>query len=292
MAQFGTHHTFYSNIRLGATVATRSFVQGVYSLPEYDGRAKALGTASVRLKTMSSLTSLVDGTMAVNASAETYVALTYTSGKHVASLRPEELEQYDAQAQAADYQAAVNAQILAVETALATAYMAATPGGTAALPTGQANFTNDGTDAEMRQNLNILDTGWAHVMSRTGGNPTDLFIVTNYLGYANLLTMADVQGSPVRFGADTGLIYRGGTPIYVSRNTATGWKYPGVTNLAGGTAAIIAHRDSAAAAFAEPYLHGGGVLHATDGFEKYIWLCPYATGVAQNLWYEITNTSS
>lgn len=291
MAQYGTHRTQYSNLVLGATVAARSFTQGVNRLPEYNGRAQTLGTASVRLKTMSSLTTLVDGTMAQNASAETHVALTYTSGKHVASLRPEELAQYDAQAQAGDYEAAVNAQILAVETALLTAYMAATPGGTSALPTTQANFINDGTDAEMRGNLNKIDVGWAYVMSRTGGNPADIFIVTNWIGYANLLTMRDVQAGGLGYGVGEGLNWRG-SPIYVSRGTATGWKYPGVTNMAGGTAAIISHRDAAACAFAEPYLHGGGVIHASDGFEKYIWNCPYATGVAQNLWYEITNTDS
>lgn len=290
MAQFATHKIMYSDLVQATTVAARTFLLSLNRLPEFGAEAKQEGTAKVRIVTAASLTTVTDGTMATNAAANTHASVTYASGQYTASLLPHEYAQYGPQEQAADYEAAVNAQILAIETAVLTAYMAGTPGGTAALPTGQANFTNDGTDAEIRQNLRILDTGWSHVLSRTGGDPSQLFIVCNYMSYAGII--AGRESGLLAYG-DTGMpMWRGQTPIYVSRATSTGWKYPGVANMAGGTAAIIGHRDSGVAAFGQPYLHGGGPIAASDGTTKYIWICPYGTALVQNTWYEITNTSS
>lgn len=291
MAQFATHKIIYSNLVQAKTVAQRSFLQSVYQLPEFGPEARTEGTAKVRIVTNAALTTVTDGTMTTNAAANTHASITYASGQYTASLLPHETAQYGPEEQAGDAEAVLNAQILAVETALMTAILAGTPGGTQALPTGQANFTNDGTDAEIRQNLSILDRAWSDVGVRCGGDFANCFIVLNWYSYAGVLN--GIDAGMVRYGQDTGLYYwRGITPMYVSRNTATGWKYPGVANMAGGTAAIVGYKTCAAAAFGMPYLHGGGPIAASDGTTKRIWICPYGTGLVQNLWHKITNTSS
>lgn len=289
MAQFAVHQVRYSDLVQAQRYGMRTFLNGVYTLPEFpDGRHE--GSISIRRVTAASLSNVTDGTMTTNAAANTHFAMTFANKQFTASLLPSEIKQYGPREQAAEMQNVMSAQIGAIEGALLTAYMAATPTITRALPTGQWDFSSDRTDAEIRQNLEIIDQVWSDVGAKSGGDFENMFIVLGPKGYGYLSTYADIAGAPARVGADNIIRWRGQTPVYVSRATATGWQ------AEGGTAAIVGHRDSAAVAYGEPYLHGGGPIAASDGTTKYIWIVPYATGIIQTssdgLWGEITNTSS
>lgn len=295
MAAFGASSTSrinYSGPIDAARIAERSFTQRVYRYPEYGPDARHYGTMTNVITTAASLTAVTDGTLATNAAAQTFVTMTYTEGHYTASILPSQLRQFGEAEVASHFRAAMYAQILAVETALLTAtttgYMAATPGSSVTLPAGQQNFTCAAyTDAQVGTALNALDQGVAYVLAQSGNDFENTFIILPRVSWHRLRTLVNMKiGNGLTLNNNGWLEYAG-IPIYMSRSTTTGW---GGTS-AGHTAGIVAHRDSAAAAFGEPYLWGGGPEYVKDGTLKYMWMCPYATGIVQNLWFEILNSS-
>ena len=246
------------------------------------------GAISVPLITAVTPGTPVDGTMLDNAGAVTLVAGTFVNQEYTISLQATELNQLTPERFAMHAIAAGSAFGLAAQNQILTDYMAATPGATTSLPSGQANFDMATfSDAQKGIVLQTILKGIGYVSSVSQGRMNELFVAVNAESWANLMAAKMIVGTD---GDGKGFVQGGqittsiaGVPIFVVPGSASGW------GTASGTAAIIGHKDSAMIGFQDAFLHGGGAIAASDGLTKYIWLGPYVHGVIQNKWYEITN---
>lgn len=222
---------------------------------------------TARITTAVTMSTPTDGTLATNGAARTNVALTKFIGQHPLSLDATELGQWDADADAAEVRAFVDAAILAAETEILADLVAATAGTEKTLSVGQRNFGTDATDGEIRDNLDTLYDALVGVLANVQGKPDAIVGWTHPTAYKNLMLLADsTAGGPnIRLSERDRTLFIKGYPVYMTSATDNGF----------GAAADLdtfywVHQDAEALTWS-----GAGIFMdmqpVGDGFYKKIW---------------------
>jgi hypothetical protein len=287
----------YANTILSQMKANSGWLTRLNNTAEIPSAATA-GAISVPIITRATAADPVDGTPLTNAAARTLQTLTLVDKVVAATLAEQELQQWTPDTAAAYWKSGADAIINACETAVITAYMAGTAYNTTTLAAGQNNFFDDGTDAEMRANIKKLNNALATIMGVTGQDSPDNYAIllpaiasptTDGSSWANFTSNAQIQ-SQLRWDQPLNAFRWAGVPIYGVNVTATGW---GLED--GGTAAIVAHRDSMAVAF--PRLRIVPPRDNDSGFVQTELKGAYGygllnTGTSTGTWAEILNAST
>lgn len=280
MAAFGTDTIQFTNMFNAALKArTDAGIVNMLNRPELVKGGATAGAWTARITTAISLQTVQDGTMLANNAARTNVNLTAFLGAHAASLFPYETGQFDADSEAAELNAFVDAAILAAETEIITDLVGGTPSTTATLTAGQLNFGTDGTATEINDNLLKLYAVLAGVMAQTQGKAKSIFGVTTPTAYGNLLALADIAGSGANIRQTDDILYIKGFPVFMTNAAFTGFG-----TAAAADAFYWVHKDAEALCW-----NGAGLAadwhHADDGMYKKIWHAFGAAGLIQATHY-------
>ena len=266
MAAFGTDTTKFSDMFNAALKARKDAgIVNLLNRPGLVAGGAKSGTQNVRITTAVTLQTPADGTMLANNAARTNVALTAFVGAHTLSLFGYELEQWDADADAAEVNAFIDAAILAAETAIITGLVGMTPTSTATLTAGQLNFSTHATDGEIRDNLGKLYTSLAGVISLTQGKPKQIVGITTPTAYANLWALADSAGAGGNIRVADDILYIKGYPVFMTSAAFTGF-------------------GTAAAADAFYWVHRDGYALCWSGAEIHTPLSPTSDGLYKKIW--------
>lgn len=270
MAAFGTDTKFFTklfNAKLEASGSFTNLLNNTAIVP----LGPIAGAITARITTAVVLQTPADGTMLANNAARTEVNLTAFRGVHTASFFADERGQWDADADARELDAFINAARLQAETEVITDWVAATLTAplTSTLPVGQIDFLSDGTAAENYLALNALDDVLAQVVSATLGKSTGkIGIVTHPGALGNLWTLIDSNSSgPELRASGNSLVYRG-YPIFVTDVDVAGWG-----DGAGEVAAFVFHTDAEALVWREAEIPFASPIPAQDGLWKKFWHC-------------------
>jgi hypothetical protein len=258
----------------------------------------ASGEIQVPIITRATASDVTDGTPLTNGAARTLKTITLYNKVVNATLEEEELMQWTPDTAAAFWASAGDAIVNAAETQVLTDYMAGTAYKTYTLTAGQQNFTDDGTDAEIRANLKVLTGALGAVKSVTGQAPNDEYVIvlpsvvvggSEADAFTNVFTNLQMQ-SQLEWDGDLNAYRWAGVPVYGANSSATGW---GKSD--GGTAGIVAHRDSMCAVFPRlrivpPYDNDSGLVQTTMKGAYGSGLLN--TGTSTGTWAEIMNSST
>ncbi len=250
------------------------------------------GLISVPITTKVSMNVPVDGTARTNNAAVTLKTLAFLNGVHTVKLFDSERAQFTSERMSMESVAAGDAAVVQAQDALLVDYMGGTSDFVQTLTAGQNNFFADGTDAEIRANLRIMDNAIGHVLAITGQVMDDIFIAvpnvavptTQSNSWANFWNLVQTTQLLQRDPTDGLWRYKGVVLVGVN-STATGW---GLWDA--GTAAIVAHRDSGAVAF-----NGTRVppaFEADDALTQINFKTSHAEGLIQDTWAEIMNPAT
>lgn len=280
MAAFGTDTKQFSTLFNAVLGARKDGIVPFLNRPGIVPGGARAGAITTRITTAVTLQTPADGTLLANNAARTEVNLTAFIGGHTLSLFPYELEQWDADAEAREIDAFINAAFVQAEDEVLADLVGGTAGTTATLATGQLNFSTDKTDAEIRDNLDKLYTALVGLEVNTQGKPNDIIGITHSTAYKNLMLLADsTQGSPdIRRTEGGGLVIKG-YPIYMTTATDNGF----------GSAADLdtfywVHKDAEALCWSGAEVHAP--MHAADdGLWKKIWVAYGYAGLMQATHY-------
>lgn len=265
MAAFGTDTKKFTPLFNALLKSDGGFVNSFNNSPKLGANAQA-GALTARITTAVTLQTPADGTMLTNNAARTEVDLTAFLGDHTASLFPYELAQWDADADAAEFAAFVDAARLAAEVVLITDLVGATPGHTETLTTTYIDFEVAAyTDAVAFDLLNSLDKCVGYIMANCGGKPNNMGIVTTPTGWSNLMSLMGISRLG-RFLTMEGELLRYKTiPIWSSTVTVAGWAG------AADAAAFVYHRDAEALVWSEVDIPHDDLRFYPDGLYKKFW---------------------
>ncbi len=234
------------------------------------------------IPTAVTLQSLTDGTMLANNAARTVVALTPFIKAHTVSLDDTMLGGYTDQDDEGQFVAFADAARKFAELEVVTDLVAATPGLSVNLPTGQIDFASDGTLAQNYLAINALDKAIAYVESKTQGKLAGadgsamICIVTTYQGWGNLKTLANYNGygGQARIKKVGGQLYFDDYPVFQFNQSLSGWQ--GASDVA----AFVCHADCEALYF-EDATWPDQLKEYGDGYFKKIGKCFGAAGFLQ-----------
>lgn len=280
MAAFGTDTKFFSRLFNAKMEASGSFTAFLNDTAMVPAGARA-GAITTRITTAVTLQAPADGTMLANNAARTEVNLVAFRGIHTLSLFPDELAQWDADADAREFDAFVNAARKAAELEIITDWVAATLTAplTSTLPVGQIDFACDGTDAEIFLALNALDQTLSQVEFATQGKPGRIGIVTHPIAWGNLRTLSGMGrlGAQVLTMQQDVLFYKG-RPVFLCDADVAGY-----ADGAGEVAAFVFHTDAEALVWDEVFIPHEAPRFADDGLFKKFW---YTYGFAGGIQLE------
>lgn len=283
----------YANILLAQIQgASRKGILGLVNQTAEIPQNSMSGLITVPITTKVSMNTPADGTARTNNGAVTLQTLAFLNGIHTIKLFDSELAQFTPQRMAMETVAAGDAAVVQAQDALLVDYMGGTSDFVQTLTAGQNNFFTDGTDSEIRANLRILDNAIGHVLAITGQNFDDIFIAvpnvavptTKSNPWSNIWNLVQTTQLLQRDSKDGLWRYKDVVLVGVN-STATGWG-----KWDQGTAAIVAHRDSAAVAF-----NGVKITPARpadDGLTQIDWKTSHAEGLIQDTWAEIMNPAT
>lgn len=227
----------------------------------------------------STASAIADGTMASNATTVTDVSLTVAAQKVPLVIEPHQLQSNLLEpANLAKIAANHAGKLLkAYQDLVIQAIATATPGIAETLPTGQVNFTTDGTDAEIAQNLRLMGSVVGQCIANHADlNPQDFAIVMDRRAWGNFTMLK----SPAVLGpvsADGGFNWTFmGIPIYSVASSTYGLGEVSKYNC------YVTNSQNLAFAWDEPYIHGGGLLPFGDSTHKLITVVRAAYGVIED----------
>lgn len=277
-------YTAYVNALLKASSGFLDRLNSAFDWPE--GGAAA-GAITVNMLTSVGTTDIADGTILTDTSANTQTDLTFVNKAATITFKPGELRSIERKPDAlkAYLVAAADAIRQAGQVDVLADLVAGTPGQSRALPAGQIDFGTDGTSAELWLAINEVDLAIAYIRANTTGRNEDMSIIFPPAAYGNFTTNRQALISGSLLQKDSLSTYQG-IPIY----SITG---PANWGGASKSACFVLHRHCEAFAMEDVYMHGGGVMAASDGTHKMIFVGPYAAGLVNgNLCAEVTNASS
>lgn len=286
MAAYGTANVHYTK-PYNAVLSSNPGFTALLARPDLgvNGDEAAI---SVLITTAVTLQTLTDGTMLANNAAQTIVALTLFDGVHTLSLKIGQLGTWTPEKDAAEFLAFADAAEAKAQLEVMTDLEAGAAGLTVTLPTGQVDFTTDGTVAEQWLALNALDQAVSFVESQTQGKSTgSIFIIMPRAGHANIrTTLGTTEGA--RFLTESGgFMFFRGHPIFLFNQTLSGWAG------AGDVAAFVVHTDAEALTFTRTHIPHAGLEHYSDGFYKKFWQTfGYAGLIQASHFAEVDNPAS
>jgi len=285
----------YSQLIGGLIKTSRGLFARINDAFDVPGGAQA-GAVSVNVMTGITAVDIADGTMLTNQGTTAQVAMTFVNKAAPLSLFPSQRKSF-MKNPASMKVAAEHAADAIRQAALAhivAALKAGTPGLQVTLPTGNIDFSNDGTDADIRSNLYRLGQVLAYVVTVMKNRPlSEFYILTTATTFANIVNLVDtaLAGSGFRFNEATGELFWKG--ILVEAVT-------GPVNWGGASqqTLFLCHKTAVGCKFEDPYIHGSDVypdgwMPASDGTDKLITVGPYCYGVVNGDFFaEIINPSS
>jgi hypothetical protein len=287
MAQYGTHRINHSYPIQANQYKNMAFLNTVNRLREFENPGQ-LGTASVRIITNVTASTLTDGTMIANAGAATSVALTFVDQSVCFSLLPKEWNQVNAADVQGQLDAAADACAWQAGDYLIDSWLAGTPTSAQTFgATADINFASDGSDDDNYAVLQPLATCIGVVAEITAADIRNISIAVPYESWGNLWALRGTGRT------SSGVIWNDGhfefmgiaMNLVYSNNAA----WAGTDN---GTAAVVYHRDSAALGMGNMFLHSGAPIYASDGTKKWIWQQPCCYGAVQSTFSEVMNEST
>ena len=230
-----------------------------------------MGAYSVPVTTAVTLQSPADGTILPNNAAQTLTGLTAFEFSHTISLRPLEKGVFNPSYDAAQFRAFVNAARNNAAVQVITDLVAGTAsGGASALPTGQLNFYNDGTDAEVRLATAAIDEAFAELKFSCQGLEDEgslIFGLTTSTGAKNLLSLMEAtRGAALIRSDDAGRLYWRGHRIFVSDVTVSGYGA-----AASADAMYWIHPDAEPLIYVEANASSDGLVYCEDNRWKKIY---------------------
>lgn len=196
--------TQYAKVAKAIKLAMKGWSPLLERVNRLDEIPNAYGAGAITVPTFTGLSavSLTDGTSMTNQLSNSSSSLTFVdqivpvkwtpSQNHSFTTEPYFLEQV--------VMSAKDVMIQAIQNSVIAGLIAATPGNSQTLPDGQLNFTTDGTDAEIRQNLRIFYKAVSYLIANNTGMNFD---TTSVSGLAILDAWSNLQALD---GSGTGIV--------------------------------------------------------------------------------------
>lgn len=269
------YNTAWSNLVLTSAYGVPSVLDRFHRMMEVP-EASSAGAVSVTMLDNITVSTITDGTVQTNDMGQTQVSMTLVEKAATLSLPPTAARSSltNPANQAVIAMGAANALVVQAQQAIIVAMVAATPGISNTLTTGQIDFTTDGTLAEQADNLRKLASTVVQCCTAHNEIPySEHTILTTPAGMANL---AAIQGNlfnaPLLNPSNSMWSFMG-VPIFVIGGYTTNW------GAASKDAAFVANNKNYCFCWAGVYLHGGGPIAASDGHTKWITIGKYCHGV-------------
>lgn len=250
--------------------------------------AAMAGTVVVPKVTAFTAQSLTDGTLQTNQLNNTTASLTFYDRTVPISMKP-------SVARALDFTSGANLAAIAdkagdalrqvVTSQIIADLVAATPGDSATLTAGKAEFAGAG-----QTELAYLDRAIAYVVGASTADPGDLTILVSRKALGNLFAARNALVGFTQLGMDAnGMLNYGGIPIFPVTSTTTNWS--GASNAC----AYVLHRSAYYLSLRDAYPHDPERfwIPEGDGMYKHLINATWCGGVVEaNLFAEIVSNTS
>lgn len=288
----------YGNLVKGLQLGNAGWLRRANTLVEVPEAAEN-GAVSFTYISGVTAAAISDGSMITNNIDTTTKAGVLIDYQASISLKPSQVKSFYTKPENVKMiaQAAADALDQEAQNALIVDLIASTPmtGADATLTLGQIDFSTDGTVAEAYDNLKNMAKVVSKMFAQNQGTPLkDMAIVMAPAAYGNFIvlnatgTIGNVSPVVQNLNPDLwdGALHSFmGVPIFA---------VDGATDFTGADkhCAFVTTRNGVLLARKAPYIHGGGMIAASDGTTKLITIGPIAHGVVTGFFGEIINPSS
>lgn len=216
--------SMYADIANAVKTAMKGWSPLLERVTTYDEIPNAPQAGKITVPRITSVTAFTptDGTLATNGVNSDGVDLTYVDQavafKFAASQAKSKIT--DPNFVAAVVASTKDAFLKAIQEVMVDDLIAGTPGLSQTLPAGQLNFTTDGTDAETRENIRIVNKAIAFLRATNTSGDNPITAVAPYESWANIYSLANViPGVTLADGADRPMLW--GVPLFALEGDAS-----------------------------------------------------------------------